>query len=363
MTPVVTDGIHQTLVTAAPGDAVTNSALQIRHLLGTMGPSEIFARHIHHDLADVVLPLEAYGSLRHRPQDALTIVHLSMGDPDWFSWVLDLPGDMAVSYHNMTPHQYFEAWDPQTASHLHFGRSTLGVLAERSILTMADSEYNGSELEALGFRNIRVAGLLLDPSHLVAVRPDKAVLDATLSRGGATLIHVGQMYPHKRADFLLASFRRLLSTHPDTTLVLAGNTRLPEYRRAIHDYIDDLGLSDHVIVTGSISAESLSSYYRSADVMVTASEHEGFCVPLVEAMAFGIPIVARACAAVPETTGGCAVLVPGEASPTQFASAVASVLDDRATADAMRACGHRRVDHFSLDNSRSQLLEALSTVR
>ncbi|HEY0520355.1 MAG TPA: glycosyltransferase [Ilumatobacteraceae bacterium] len=364
MTPVVGGGIHQTLVTAAPGDAVTNSALQIRHLLQTIGPSEIFARNIHHDLVDVVLPLDSYHShLPHRARDTLTIVHLSMGDPDWFSWVLDLSGDIAVSYHNMTPHEYFEGWDPKTATLLHFGRSTLAALGERSILTMADSAFNASELETLGFRNSHVAGLLLDPSLLVSVRPDKAVLDAALTRRGPTLLHVGQMYPHKRADFLIASFRRLLSTHGDTTLVLAGNSRLPAYRQAIHDYIGDLGLSDHVVVTGSISVESLSAHYRTADVMVTASEHEGFCVPLVEAMAFGVPIVARACAAVPETTGGCGVLVPPDASPSQFAFAVGSVLDDLATADAMRACGHRRVEHFSLDNSSARLLHALATVR
>jgi L-malate glycosyltransferase len=363
MTPSVAGGIHQTLVTAAPGDAVTDSAMQIRHLLRTFGPSEIFARNIHHDLIDVVLPLDAYSRLRHKPSEALTIVHLSMGDPDWFKWVLALPGELAVSYHNMTPHHYFEAWDPQTASLLNFGRSTLAALADRTILTMADSQFNGSELDALGFRNIRVAGLLLDPSLLVSVQPDKAVLDATLARSGPTLLHVGQLYPHKRADFLIAAFRRLRDTHPDTTLVLAGNTRLPEFRHAIQEFIDDLGLSDRIIVTGPISAESLSAYYRSADLMVTASEHEGFCVPLVEAMAFGIPIVARACAAVPETTGGCAVLVPPTASPTQFSTAVASVLDDLAAADAMRACGHRRVEYFSLDNSRSRFLDALSTVR
>lgn len=359
---MVTGGIHQTLVTAAPGDAVTNSALQIQRLLRTLGPSEIFARNIHHDLYDVVLPLHAYPPHQSRQGDALTIVHLSMGDPEWFSWVLSLPGSLGVSYHNITPHHYFEAWDSRTAGLLHFGRSTLGVLADRMVLTMVDSEYNGSELEALGFANIQVAGLLLDPTLLVSVHPDKAVFDSTLSRSGPTIIHVGQLYPHKRADFLIASFRRLLSTHPDAALVLAGNTRLPEYRTAIHNYVDDLGLSDRVIVTGSISAESLSAHYRSADLMVTASEHEGFCVPLVEAMAFGVPIVARACAAVPETAGNCAVLVPASSSPTQFAAAVASVLDDLVAADAMRRCGRLRAEYFSLARSRARFLEALSTV-
>ena len=218
---------------------------------------------------------------------------------------------------------------------------------------MADSDYNGRELDALGFRNIRVAGLLLDPSLLVGADPTRPCSTRRWHATGRHCFTSGSSIPHKRADFLIASFRRLLATHPDTTLVLAGNARLPEYRRApIHDFIDDLGRDRSGDRHRVDLAESLSAHYRSADVMVTASEHEGFCVPLVEAMAFGVPIVARACAAIPETAGGCAVLVPPrDSSPTQFAAAVASVLDDLPAADAMRRCGHRRAEYFSLDNS------------
>ncbi len=353
--------IHQTLIAAAPGDAVTNSALEMRRLLRAVGPSEIYALHIHQDLIDVVRPLSAYRGDMQREPPRMMIVHLSMGDATWLGFVLALRCSLAISYHNITPAAYFEPWDPELADFLRFGRATMPALAARTELAMADSSYNADELTAVGFSDVHVAGLIIDPFQLARFEPERRVLDAANSRPGPTILHVGQLFPHKRIDIVLQSFAELLTRgRPDATLVLAGASRLTSYRRAVDRLVADLGLTSRVIITGSISQHAMSAHYRSADVLVTASDHEGFCVPLVEAMAFEVPIVARGCAAIPETAGEAAVVLHKDRSAVSIAIAIDELLDDRSAADALRRRGRNRTQEFTLERQRRRFLEALA---
>ena len=310
-----------------------------------------------------VHPLTSYVGGYGNGSTRITLVHLSMGDPLWLAWVLGLDGEFIVSYHNIAPAHYFRTLDRSTADLLEFGRRTLGALAGRTILALADSAFNGRELELHGYPNVRVGGLLVDGQALTRVSPDPAVLTAALDRGCITVLHVGQLFPHKRADFLIVAMRRLLDTFEvDATLVLAGATRMPAYRQSLISYIERLGLTERVILTGPISQEAMSAYFRTADILVTASEHEGFCVPLIEAMSFGVPIVARDFAAIPETAAGVAALVSPDAGPTSFAGVVAAVLENRAAADIMRERGFVRARQLSLEGAQTTFLEAIVSV-
>jgi L-malate glycosyltransferase len=353
--------IHQTLIAAAPGDAVTNSALEMRRLLREVGPSEIYALHIHQDLLDVVRPLSAYPGDTRREPPRMMIVHLSMGDAPWLGFVLSLRCPLGVSYHNITPAAYFDSWDPDLADLLRFGRATMPALAARAELAMADSMYNAEELTAVGFRDVHVAGLIIDPFLLGRVEPDRRVLEDANGRPGPTVLHVGQLFPHKRIDIVLESFAELLTRgRPDATLVLAGASRLTSYRRAVDGLVAELGLTARVVITGGISQQAMSAHYRTADVLVTASDHEGFCVPLVEAMAFDVPIVARGCGAIPETAGDAAVVLDKDRSPACIAIAIDALLSDRSAADALRRRGRRRTTEFTLERQRRRFLEALA---
>jgi glycosyltransferase involved in cell wall biosynthesis len=348
--------IHQVVVTAAPGDAITNSVMEIRSLLRTYGKSEVFACNVHNDLHGDILSISDYD--RHAPAEKqpLTLVHVSMGDDQLLPFVSRIAGSLIVSYHNITPSSYFAPWDAPTARLLKLGRLSLEPLRDRTVLALADSSFNAADLRDTGYPLVRVGGLILGVERLSELEP--ARLSTPVD--GPIILSVGQLYPHKRPDLILAAFHELVTRHrPDASLVLAGSARLPAYAEAISHYVDRLGLASKVTVTGHISDEELVAWYRRADLFVVASEHEGFCVPLIEAMQFDIPIVARANGAVPETLGGAGVLVPGDTGPSTLATVIAAVLDDDPARDALRARGRERRRAFTAEACRRRFLEAL----
>jgi glycosyltransferase involved in cell wall biosynthesis len=184
--------------------------------------------------------------------------------------------------------------------------------------------------------------------------PDPVVserLAAAKSRGGADLLFVGKVSPHKAPHDLvkmLAVYRRLYD--PRARLHLVGSPLGERYAAALGAFVRELGLGEAVSVTGSLPAGALESYYRAADVFVCASEHEGFCVPLVEAMGHGVPVVAYGVCAVPETVGDAGLLLDSK-EPLRFAAAVARVLSDAALRDRLAVAAAARVASLSLDRS------------
>jgi len=348
--------IHQVVVTAAPGDAITNSVMEIRSLLRTYGKSEVFACNVHNELQGDVLSISDYD--RHAPaeQQPLTLIHLSMGDDQLLPFVSRLAGALIVSYHNITPSSYFARWDPPTARLLELGRRSLKPLRDRAVLALADSSFNAADLHDAGYPLVRVGGLILGVERLLELEPTR--LRAPADR--PIILSVGQLYPHKRPDLILAAFHELVARYrPDAYLVLAGSSRLPAYAQAISHYVDRLGLASRVTVTGHIPDEELVAWYRRADLFVVASAHEGFCVPLIEAMQFDIPIVARANGAIPETLGDAGVLVPGDTGPSTLAAVMAAVLDDDLAREALRARGRARRSAFTAEACCRRFLEAL----
>lgn len=357
MSPLNGRSIHQVVATAAPGDAITNSVLEIRSLLREFGSSEVFACNVHDDLQGDVHPVGDYDS--HEPGEArpLTLVHVSMGDDRFLPFVCRLPGELIVSYHNLTPPAYFAPWDAPTAQRLEAGRRYLPLLRDRTVAALADSTFNATDLRAAGYTRVRVGGLILGTEHLAG----RAPADIGPAPAGPVVLSVGQLYPHKRPDLLVAAFHQFLRHHgPDGHLVLAGSDRLPAYATALRRYVDRLGLGGRVTVTGHIPDAALVAWYRRADLFVTVSEHEGFCVPLAEAMQFDVPIVARDNGAVAETLGGAGLLLPGDTGPSRLAAALAAVVDDEPAKRELVARGRVRRRAFSAEAGRRRFLEALA---
>ena len=134
---------------------------------------------------------------------------------------------------------------------------------------------------------------------------------------------------------------------PAARLHLVGSPLGETYEPALRAFIDELGLADVVTLAGSVSGAELEAYFRAADVFVMASDHEGFCVPLAEAMGHGVPIVAYGVTAVPETVGG-AGLVLDDKSAVPFAAAVGRVLRDPTLREVLAAAGRARAAEFDL---------------
>lgn len=356
--------IHQVLATAAPEDATTNSCLELRELLRRVGPSDLFARNIHSALSDQVFSLEEYKRRFPRgSRDDLLLLHLSIGEPDLFSFILDRPERVILVYRNISPAAPYLQFDPVFASLLEDGRQELAVLRDRVVLALADSEYNAAELVALGYPDVRVARLIFDPRARQTMVPDTTASRRLAGLGGPTLLFVGQLLPHKRPDLLLKAFH-VLTTYlvPDARLLLVGHSRqVPAYRKALERYRAELNLT-WALIEGSKTDAEFVAYCRRADVFVTASEHEGFCVPLLEAMAFQVPIVARAFAAIPETLGDAGLLLPPEEDPVLIAEALAEVIRNAALRRELVERGIHRLEAFDPDNARAAILDHILSV-
>jgi len=356
--------INQVLVSASPGDAITNSAFELRDLLRRISPSEIFARNIHPALADEVIDLSKYFLLASpRPRDDLLMYHASIGDPEVFGFVAERPERLVLVYHNISPAAAFAPYEPGFAGLLDAGRRDLAFLKSRVTLALCDSAFNASELIALGYEDVRVSPLIVDPRSLHGVELDDGTtrhLNEVVE--GPVVLFVGQILPHKRPELLVHAFHALVTyLIPEAHLIMVGSPRLPRFAGAVQQQIVELGLH-RAWMTGAVAPETLRSFYEWAQLFVTASDHEGFCVPLLEAMSFDLPIVARATTAVPETLGGAGLLLDPGDSPLVMAEAWAEVLTGEGVRDALVAKGHERLDEFDPDHARRQILEHLSSV-
>jgi glycosyltransferase involved in cell wall biosynthesis len=352
--------IDQVLVTASYGDAITIDALHIRQLLRGAGPSEIYARHIDPALDDEVEPLTEYDRRRGRSPFDLIVLHASIGDDDVFSFVVDRLERIVLVYHNMSPWEAYEPFDPRLARLLRSGREQLSRLRDRVVLAVADSAFNARELEALGYGPVPVSPLILDLDGLAAGGPDPSTARTLGKIDGPLVLFVGQVLPHKRPDVLVAA-HHVLSTYlqPEAHLAIVGAFRLPAYAAVVRAFARELNLSVHL--TGRVSRAELVAYYRRADLLVTASEHEGFCVPLLEAMAFDVPIVATANAAIHETLDRAGLLVPpGER--VLLAEAAHAVLEDRDLHGRLVAAGRRRLAAYDRERAKQLFLEHLLEV-
>lgn len=345
---------------AAPGDAVTTSALQLRDTLRRRGRSEIFAAHIHPTMEREVLPLERYRETVGSGGARAIVYHFSIGEPRVTAFLerhRDVP--LALVYHNLSPAEAFRPYDPDFADLLDLGRAELAALTPRVLLSLADSQFNADELTALGYEDVSVAPPI-DVSDLTAVEPEPTTAAGLATLPGPVILFVGQLLPHKRPDWLLMAFHSLV-THlePEATLLMVGAARLPQYRSAIETFAAELNLRS-ARLTGSLEPDALAACFRRADIFFTASEHEGYCVPLVEAMGFGVPVLARSFAAIPGTVGDAGLLLDPDDGPLVAAEALRTLFRDDALRRQLVTRGRRRVSTFDPAPARQRFVDHLS---
>jgi L-malate glycosyltransferase len=353
--------IHQVLVSASRGDAVTGFALEIRALLRPLVGSEIFARHIDIGLSAEVYALNRYE--REVPPGDVLIYHASIGDPDVSEFLGHRRERLVLMYHNISPAESFAPYEPDFAARLEAGRQDLLRLRDRVDLTLAVSTFNAADLAAIGYTDVRVTPLIIDRSSLLGVPADddaRRHLDAHVH--GPLALFVGQLLPHKRPELLVEALHAVATyLMPEAHLVLLGPKRLPEFAAAIQRQIVELGLGS-VWITGAVTRAELRAYYERADLFVTASNHEGFCVPLIEAMSFELPILARGTSAIPETLGGAGLVLDPKDGPLVMAEAWATIVTDGAVRARLVETGRTRLAEFDPDAARRQLLDHLTEV-
>lgn len=336
--------VDQWLPALHRGDAIGDSARLMRDAFRRWGhQADVYALELDADLAGDGRPFADWRA--GGPRDVV-ILHYAITSPLTRA-LAEHRGRRVLLHHNITPAEFFRGFDPELERICALGRAELGPLREHVDLGLADSEFNRRELEALGFRRSGVLPIYLDfRRYREAPSP---VLRRTLDDGRVNLLFVGRVTPNKRHEDLLriaACYKRFIS--PDLRLVLVGKLpRRRHYFDALQAFLYELGFTPfEVVFTGHVAHAELLAAYASARVFLSASAHEGFGVPLVEAMLMDVPILARAAAAVPFTLGG-AGLQFDELAVAEVAELAHALATDTALREAVIAGQHRRLAAFA----------------
>jgi glycosyltransferase involved in cell wall biosynthesis len=316
--------VHQVLATLGYGDAIGHEVLGIQRVLQRAGyDSEIFVEtadprleHLTVDYRDLVRAVS--------PADLL-IHHFSIGSRASRT-AYALPGRMALVYHNITPPEYFIGVHKDLVKLCFRGRRELTAYTGRCELALGDSEYNRQELEALGFRSTGVLPVVPGFEHLDGT-PDH-ILAAGFDDGWTNVVFVGRVIPNKKFEDVIRAFHAYRTRHnPRSRLLLIGSySGFERYLAMLQALVARLGTPD-VHFLGHVSNEELTALYDVADLFLCASEHEGFCVPIIEAFYKRVPVLAYAATAVPATMDGGGVLYDTK-DAFEIARLMEAVLDD-----------------------------------
>lgn len=325
--------VDQVLATLGYGDAIGHEVLGIQRVLRQAGfASDIFVETADPRLED--LTRDYRDLVDERPAERLLLHHFSIGSRA-SRVAYALPDRMALIYHNITPPEYFVGVHPLLVQLCYMGRRELGAYTGRVHLALGDSEFNRQELETLGFRDTGVLPVVPSFDHLAGGADARLALE--FDDDWVNLLFVGRVIPNKRLEDVIGFFHAYKTRHnPRSRLILVGAySGFELYFAMLQQLVARLRLPD-VHFTGHVSNEELSALYDVADVFVCASEHEGFCVPLVEAFHKGVPVLAYAATAVPATMDGAGVLYDTK-DPAHVARLIDAVVADSTLREAIVA--------------------------
>jgi glycosyltransferase involved in cell wall biosynthesis len=324
--------VHQLLPAAAPHDAITGQAFGWRDLLRSWGyESEIVAEHVHPDMMGAVHRLDRRGRRIVNAGGLLLRYALWSATAET---ALRAEGPVALGYHNITPGELLRDFNPGLADLCDRGRSALPGFREKIDALIADSSFNAAELRDAGVGEATVVPLLLElPAEVLRRSPNREPVVVT----------VGRIVPNKRLEDVVRAFALYQRRHaPDASLVIVGSdVGFESYHHALEVLIAQIGV-DSVFFTGAISSEARDAWYRRADVYLSMSVHEGFCAPLIEALAHGVPVVARGAGAVPETLGGAGLVLEDADFPV-VAEGLHELASSRSTRDALYDAADKRL--------------------
>ena len=351
--------VNQWVPAAHRGDAIGDSARVVRQMLRGAGhQSNMFAMTIDEDLRGDVLP---FTDPRAAAGD-VTIFHFALPSAMTEAFAR-LPGRRVLQYHNITPAAFFAPYDPQLFRLASLGRQELRSLAGRVELALGDSEFNRQELEQMGFSPTGVFPIAVNTDRITGA-PRRPALEKILSDGLINILFVGRIVPNKRIEDhirLAEMYKRYIDNY--YRFIFVGRyDGIPAYYAQVRALVDEFQmLPDRFWFTGPVPDEDLAAFYRWADVYVSLSEHEGFCVPLIEAMAADVPVLAYAAGAVPETLGGAGVLF----SPKDLefaAEMLGTLVYDRSVREGVIAGQRRRLADFGAAHIERQLHDTLARV-
>lgn len=303
--------IVQVLPTISYGDAVSNDVIALKGAIEKLGyKTEIYA-----DTSDKRLPKNLVKPLAKLPKfgrDDVVIYHMAIGSELNYTFG-NMECKKVMVYHNITPPKFFERYNQGATNLTKEGYKAVKWLADKVDYCIADSEYNKSDLIKMGYKcRIDVLPIMI-PFDDYRKEPDAEVIKK-YKDGYTNILFTGRIAPNKCQEDVIRSFAYYKKHYNEKSrLILVGSESVfINYKDRLMKYIDMLGVEEDVIFSGHIKFSEILAFYNVADVFLCQSEHEGFCVPIVEAMFFGIPIVAYNSSAVGETMGNGGVLLNGK---------------------------------------------------
>jgi glycosyltransferase involved in cell wall biosynthesis len=318
--------------------------------------SELYALSVDDDLRHDVRPFTDPGA---RTGD-VTIFHFALPSPMSQAFA-SLRNGRVLQYHNVTPARFFAPYDPGLFRLASIARQELASLANPTDLGLGDSEYNRRELDELGFSRTGVMPIAVDTARLTQATP-QPVLDEILDDGFVNFLFVGRIAPNKKIEDhikLAEQYKRYID--PYYRFIFVGRYDVvPRYYAAIRALIAEYQmLPERFIFTGPVPDAELAAYYRASSVYISLSEHEGFCVPLVEAMAMDVPVLAYSAAAVPDTLGGAGVqFAPKD---LEYAAELLGMLAfEDAPREGVLAGQRRRLEDFGTQVIEQQLASVIA---
>jgi glycosyltransferase involved in cell wall biosynthesis len=349
--------INQWVPAAHKGDAIGDSARRVRDMLRASGhTSDLFALTVDDVLRGEVRPFADPAARR----GDVTILHFALPSPMTQAFA-SLEGRRVLQYHNITPAAFFAPYDAGLFRLAALGRQELRTLVGRVDLALGDSDFNRRELEEMGFAPTAVMPIAIDTGRITRA-PRRPALEKILGDGLINILFVGRIVPNKRIEDhirLAEMYKRYVDSYYRFIFV-GRHDGLPRYYAQVRALITEFQmLPDRFWFTGPVPDEDLAAFYRWADVYVSLSEHEGFCVPLLEAMAADVPVLAYAAGAVPETMGGAGVLFAPK--DLEFAAEmIGTLVYDRPVREKVIEGQRRRLEDFAPARIERRLMDIVS---
>ena len=346
------------LASMSYGDAITDYTLEIQKILQRQGyHSEIFVEMCDGQMWKYTRRFEEYPKLSS-PANIL-ILHFSILSRV-SKLAYHLPDKKILIYHNITPSKFFADYHPHLAGQCYHGRRELKAFKDRCQLALGDSEFNRQELESLGFPRTGVLSIIIDFRKFY--QPADPLVPNLYPKGRTTFLFVGRMIPNKRVEEIIKLFycyQKYINSK--SQLILVGEYRgFERYYDSLKELIAELSLED-VHFTGHVEFEELIAYYKMADVYISMSEHEGFCVPILEAFYFQIPVVAYNSSAVPFTMREGGVLVNHKDFPL-IAELIHRIVSHHSLKKEIIASQNRALTALKEDRSDRLLLKYIEMV-
>lgn len=339
----------------AVGDAVTNQMLLLQELLQSEGyDSEIYAEHIPSELSNRIISIKKYKG----NEENILLVHHSMGF-DLYDKITQLPDTKVLIYHNITPEKFFT--DEFTRKYIRMGLQQAKDYKQYVKYVIADSNYNRKELYSMGHKNVDVMPIDISLSRFDNIKHDENIYNKYSET--QNILFVGRIVPNKCQEDIVDAFNVYQKYfNENAKLILVGDTGFDTYVKYLKNKCEIYGISDKVDFLGKISENELKSCYEQADIFLCMSEHEGFGVPLLEAMKMGVPVISYDSSAISETMGGAGILLR-EKDSNFTAALIDEVLNDEKLYNAIVESQYKRLDRKQNISTKEILLRIIDNIQ